>query len=182
MKANTKPQQQLLNSDFALITEFGGALLKNSHAQKPRPISCKSPMHLTLRSSQAVGNKSLRRNLWTIRKIESIIRKQAARFKVEIYKYANSGNHLHILVKAKQREGFISFLRAISGLIVRNILGAQKGQSQSKLKTKFWDQRPWTKIILAWTQFLNVRKYVEQNFNEANGLVPYKPRKYKSTA
>jgi hypothetical protein len=53
---------------------------------------------------------------------------------------------------------------------------------QNESTTNFWDQRPWTRILLTWTEFKNVKKYVEQNFNEAMGFVPYKPRKYKSTA
>ncbi len=46
---------------------------------------------------------------------------------------------------------------------------------------RFWDQRPWTRILSTWTEFKNVKKYVEQNFKEAMGFTPYKPRKYKST-
>ena len=79
-------------------------------------------------------------------------------------------------------KGFIYFLRSISGIIARIALNAEKGKSKLKESTQFWDQRPWTRILFTWTEFKNVKKYVEQNFNEAMGFVPYKPRKYKSTA
>lgn len=172
--------------EFKIEKEFGGAHLKNSHAKKARPIALKKAMHLTLRSSMAKGEKSFRASNDRISKIEKMVRKQAKAFGVEIYRYANVGNHLHLLVKAHSKRGFICFLRAISGLIARIALGAERGKAKLAESTKgFWDQRPWTRILFTWTEFKNVRKYVEQNFNEAMGFVTYKPRKlrsYRSTA
>ena len=190
-----RPKQQLLSNEFKTEKEFGGACLKNSHAKKARPIVTKKAMHLTLRSSRARGGKSFRASKERIHRIEKLVRKQAQAFAVEIYRYANVGNHLHLLVKAQSRKGFIRFLKAISGLIARIALGAERGKATVAGKagegskamltesTKgFWDQRPWTRILFCWTDFKNVRKYVEQNFNEAMGFVPYKPRKFRSTA
>ena len=178
-----RPKQQLLGSEFKTEKEFGGACLKNSHAKKARPVHTKKAMHLTLRSSKAKGEKSFRASKERIHRIEKLVRKQAQVFAVEIYRYANVGNHLHLLVKANSRKGFIRFLKAISGLIARIALGAERGKAMLKESAKgFWDQRPWTRILFCWTDFKNVKKYVEQNFNEAMGFVPYKPRKYRSTA
>lgn len=175
-------KQQLLSREFKIEKEFGGALLKKSHAKKARPIALKKTMHLTLRSSKARGEYSFRFDKNRIQKIEKVVRLQAKKFGVEIFRYANVGNHLHLLVKASYRQGFISFLRSISGIIARIALGAEKGMAKLKNVSHFWDQRPWTRILLTWTEFINVKKYVEQNFNEAMGFIPYKPRKYKSTA
>lgn len=177
-----KPKQLLLGDEFEVEKEFGGAHLKKSHAKKARPIPTKKAMHLTLRSSKAKGDKSLRLNKNRIQKIEVVVRTQAKKFGVEIFRYANVGNHLHMLVQASYRRGFISFLRSISGIIARIALGAEKGMAKLKEATQFWDQRPWTRVLLTWTEFKNVKKYVEQNFNEAMGFAPYKPRKYRSTA
>jgi len=171
-----------LGDEFKIEKEFGGARLKRSHAKKARPIPTKKSMHLTLRSSRAKGDKSLRFNKYRIQRIEAAVRTQAKRFGVEIFRYANVGNHLHMLVQASYRQGFISFLRSISGIIARIALGAEKGKAKLKEAAHFWDQRPWTRVLLTWTEFKNVKKYVEQNFNEAMGFVPYKPRKYRSTA
>jgi len=85
-------------------------------------------------------------------------------------------------VRAAYRKGFISFLRAISGVIARIALGAERGHAKLKEAAQFWDQRPWTRILAWMKDFENVKKYVQQNFNEAMGFVPYKPRKYSSTA
>lgn len=173
------PKQLLLGNDFKFQKEFGGAHLNKSHAKNARPISFKKSMHLTLRSSKAKGEKSFRFNKNRILKIESVVRTQAKKFGIEIYKFANVGNHLHMLVQVSTRIGFISFLRSISGLIARISLGAERGNAKLKGTAHFWDQRPWTRILLTWTEFINVKKYVEQNFNEAMGFVTYKPRKQK---
>jgi len=178
-----KQKQLLLDDEFQVEKEFGGARLKKSHAKKSRPIAIKKTMHLTLRSSKAKGEKSFRYDKNRIQKIDKVVKTQARKFGVEIYRFAIVGNHLHLLVKASFREGFISFLRSISGIIARIALGAERGSAKLRESARgFWDQRPWTRILFTWTEFKNVKKYVEQNFNEAMGFVPYKPRKYKSTA
>lgn len=180
-RKKSTPKQESLSSKFEEEREFGGALLKKSHAKKARPIPLKKSMHLTLRSSKARGDKSFLLNRNRIHRIENVVRTQARKFGVEINQYANVGNHLHLLVKASNRIGFIAFLRSISGIIARIALGAERGQAKLKQEMQFWDQRPWTKVILTWTEFVNVRKYVEQNFNEAMGFIRYTPRRYRST-
>jgi len=48
-------------------------------------------------------------------------------------------------------------------------------------KEKFWDYRPWTRIV-EWKKAYSIAKdYVIQNHLEAMGLVPYKPRNYPKT-
>jgi REP element-mobilizing transposase RayT len=188
-----KQKQLLLGDEFEVEKEFGGSHLKKSHAKKARPIAIKKTMHLTLRSSKAKGDKSFRYDKNRIQKIDNVVKTQAQKFGVEIYRFANVGNHIHMLVKASYRRGFISFLRAISGIIARIALNVQRGCAKTTRAERgharlteaargFWDQRPWTRILFTWTEFKNVKKYVEQNFNEAMGFVPYKPRKYRSTA
>ncbi len=179
----SKQKQLHLDEKFEVEKEFGGAHLRKSHAKKARPVPIKKTMHLTLRSSKAKGDKSFRYDKNRIKKIDTVVRAQAKKFGVEIYRFAIVGNHLHLLVKASYRRGFISFLRSISGIIARIALGAERGSAKlSESVRGFWDQRPWTRILFTWTEFKNVKKYVEQNFNEAMGFAPYKPRKYKSTA
>lgn len=175
-------KQLLLGDEFKIEKEFGGAHLKKSHAKKARPIAVKKTMHLTLKSSQAKGIKSFRYDKYRIQKIDKVIKAQAQKFGVEIFNCANVGNHIHLLVKASYRKGFISFLRAISGILARIALGAERGRAKQTDSTLgFWDQRPWTRILFTWTDFKNVKRYVEQNFNEVMGFADYKPRNYTST-
>ena len=136
--------------------------------------------------SIAKGQRSFLLNRKRSLLIETKVREQASQFGVKIYRYANVGNHLHLLVLATHRRSFFNFLRSISGIIARIALGAERGAAKLKGVAKFWDQRPWTRILAWCKDFDNVKRYVVLNFNEAMGFLPYRPRKLhaivKSTA
>lgn len=198
-----KNQQLLLDQSFKVRKDFGGSLLKKSNAKIARPISTKKAMHVVLRSSLAKGKYSLLSPV-RAKKIRHTIHAQAKLFQVKIYEFANVGNHLHLLVRATHKDLFKGFLRAICGLIARITLGAERGRARSgepelitsksefssALKStnentgtvKFWDQRPFTRIVEWRRDFAGVKKYVVQNFNEAMGFVAFKPQKKLSTA
>jgi len=172
-----KREKQLFFDKLNLNNElsFGGALLKNSHAKIQRPISTKRTMHMVLRSSLCKGKLSLldSKNGPLVQKILKI---QSKRHNVKIYKIGQAYNHIHLLLLPKTREGFIAFSRAITGLIPRYLLGAQRGRSQGK---RFWDKRPWTRIISWGREFGGILKYLEMNTLEAFGFIPYQPRKIR---
>ncbi len=173
-----KNQQLLLDQSFKIKKVFGGSLLNKSHAKIARPISTKEAMHVVLRSSLAKGKFSMLEK-HRAKKIRYTIDQQAKKFGIKIYEVANVGNHIHMLVLATHRHLFKNFLRAISGIIARITLGVERGKSKA---LKFWDQRPFTRIVAWMRDFRRAQSYVIQNFNEAMGLVPYKPRKTISTA
>lgn len=107
-------------------------------------------------------------------RIERTIYRQAKKFGVRIYKYANGGNHLHLLIMPRSREALHSFLRAIAGLIARIVMGVERGCPRS---LKFWDARPWTRIVDWGRDYRRVCDYLVQNTLEALGFVQYKERK-----
>jgi REP element-mobilizing transposase RayT len=189
------------------LKHFGGAYLKNSNAKEKRPITTKRCMHLVLRALLAKGKLSF---LNKDKVIRNIISKQAKKFGVKVYKIANGGNHLHLIILPRSREAFNSFIRSISGLIAREILGKQRGASarrsnlenakshqiqvlqnnsanktaygnvqeeESIAKIKFWDKRPFTRIVEWGREYKTLQNYLEQNTLEAWGFIPYQPRK-----
>jgi REP element-mobilizing transposase RayT len=166
-------KQLFLDNTFKTTSVFGGDLLKSANARCARPISTREAMHIVLRSSQAKGKLSMLEKSRADR-IDKLIKKHAKKFEVKIYQYANVGNHIHLLVLASHRDFFKYFLRTISGFIARIVLGAERGSAK---KTKFWDQRPWSRFVQWNKDFKGVKKYVVQNFNEAMGFVAYKTRK-----
>ncbi len=103
---------------------FGGSLLKSSHAKSKRPFSKKLSVHVVLRSSKAVGALSLLRQA---RRVEAVLFEESKKHHVRLQGAANSGNHLHLLVKAPSREHLSNFLRAVSGRIAMIVTGARKG-------------------------------------------------------
>ena len=169
-----RPQQQLTLPHFSYQASlaFGGSLLKNSNAKSARPVSTKRPMHLVLRSSLATGSKSFLRSNYNAR-IRAVIRKQAQINGVKLYGVANKGNHFHLLVLPRSKKAYANFVRAISGLIARVVTGLERGKSKSNstlskaadsgqrtaalLKKKFWDQRPFSRII-EWGRNFNLAK------------------------
>jgi len=156
--------------DSKSAKRFGGSLLKKSNAKVARPISTKKSMHLVMRSSAAKGALSL---LKKDQDIYNVIDRQAKRHGVKIYNYANGGNHLHLIIMPLSRKAFNGFIRSVSGIIARLVLGAQRGAAK---ELQFWDQRPFTRIIEWGRDFVRSSRYLLQNTLEAYGFVEYKPR------
>jgi len=74
------------------------------------------------------------------RDIRRIIEKQARFAGVKLYDFVNVGNHIHILAKFHNRVLYKRFIRSITGLIARRVLGAQRGAAASLLEIlKDWD-------------------------------------------
>ncbi len=144
-------------------TEHGGDLSQGKR-KTARPIAVKRAMHVVFRSDNAKGSTSFTRKNQPIR---SILQKESKRFYVNLYKVAICGNHIHMCVKAKTKEGFKNFLRATSGQIAK------------LSKIKLWSTIPYTRIIDWGKAFKQVIQYVHKNELETLGLIAYTPRKRK---
>src|SRR5690348_9171060 len=119
--------------DHKKRVEHGGGLRKGRR-KLIRPFDSKKSLHVTLRSSRARGAWSFLRSK-TEKKVNSLVFTYGAKFNVRIQKYANAGNHLHLLLRVRSKRNFQNFLRTLSGMIPRIVAGAQKGQKIGK----FWD-------------------------------------------
>lgn len=158
------------------IKHFGGAYLKGNPKEK-RPISIKRSMHLVMRSLLARGSHSF---LKYDREITKIINNQGRHFGVKIYRQANGGNHLHLIILPRSRQAFNAFIRAISGLIARLVMSAQRGNPADFEKSQslgFWEKRPFTRVVEWGRDYKKVQAYLVQNTLEALGFIPYQPRK-----
>jgi hypothetical protein len=164
-----RPSQTTLfkqHSAFALYsrTEHGGDLRKGRR-KLWRPYDPRRPIHLVLKSSRAVGAWSFLddRNR---RRVRHLIERFAAKNGVRVFRFANAGNHLHLVVQAKQPEQFKSFLRTISGLIARAVTGARKSHAMGK----FWDRLAWTRIVSWGNDLKRLLDYVLMNEMEGEGV------------
>jgi len=153
------------------VKDFGGSLNKGN-PRDSRPISTKRPMHLVMRSTLARGEKSFLRPA-RAKHIKNLVQRLAQGNGVKVYRFANSGNHLHMIVLPKSRDGFNAFIRAISGLIARITLGVERGRA---LGLKFWDARPFTRILEWGKDYTHACRYLLQNTLEALGFIPYRSR------
>jgi mRNA-degrading endonuclease YafQ of YafQ-DinJ toxin-antitoxin module len=139
-----------------------------------RPLDPRKPLHLVFRSERARGNWSLKR-FKHVEHIRKLIYWLAQKNQVKVLQYANAGTHLHLLVHAKDRDGFKRFTRTLSGLVARLVTGAKKGNPVGK----FWDTLFFSRVVEWGRDYFTAQGYVLQNELEADGLVPYKPRKQK---
>ena len=121
-----------------------------------RPFSPKSATHLILKSKRARGIWSLRHRK-NHAKITAMIYVYAARFKVHVYRAANSGNTLQLLVKANNRKALADFLRVLAGRIAVTVSGAKKG---IKRIGKFWNHLCWSRLIRWGREFHTVQRMV----------------------
>jgi len=152
---------------------FGGRHLKNYNPNCERPMDSKKALHLVLKSSQAVGEKSFKSEKFEA-KVWDIIKHHAKKTGIKIYEYANGGNHLHLLLRAKHRDDYTAFIKAITGLIARTVGKSQRGKP---LKKRFWDARPFSRVVsFTKKEFKAIKTYLLRNTLEAIGWLPYLSR------
>jgi REP element-mobilizing transposase RayT len=166
------PKQFIFTGFEKLKTkEFGGALIKGN-PREARPVSTKRPMHLVMRSTLARGERSFLRPA-RAKQIKDLVQRTSKKHGVKVYRFANSGNHLHMIVLPSSRTGFNGFIRAISGLIARLTLGVERGRAKG---LKFWDARPFTRVLEWGRDYRQACAYLAQNILEALGFIEYRPR------
>ncbi len=156
---------------FAENKSYGGTLRKTRKGRRgPRPLSTKTSMHLVLRSSKAKGSWSFLKPQNRTQLIQ-ILKKFATKYGIRIISIANVGNHLHLHLKLGSRYTYKPFIRAITGAIAMAVTQTSRWK---KLKTKtsdrFWDYRPFTRVIESLTAFLNLRDYLKINKLEGEGF------------
>ena len=125
-------------------------------------------MHLVLRSSQATKEWSFKKK-GNERKIEEILKRFSHKYGVRVLSLANVGNHLHLQIKLSNRFTYKAFIRAITGAIAMAITGRSRWSENKEKKLKFWDYRPFTRVVQGYRALLTLRDYIEINKIEGYG-------------
>ena len=160
---------------------FGGTLFKKRKGRAhPRPLYTRYTMHLVLRSQKAKGEWSFKRAK-NETQIKDLVKKFAERHGVRILTMANVGNHLHFQMKLSNRYTYPRFIRALSAAIAMKITGCnrwsrKKYKEKFGEKLKFWDYRPFTRIIQSYRALLRLRDYIAINQLEGLGYAREKAR------
>ncbi len=142
------------------LKEHGGSFRKGKRKAQ-RPFDPKRPLHLTMRSSKARGSRSLLQHKW---RVWGLLQKVSDKHQVRVYRFANVGNHLHMLVQVRKREQLQRFLREFTGGVANLVTGSIKGRPG-----KFWDGLAWSKIVDWGRQFQAAARYVLLNVLEGVG-------------
>ncbi len=167
MGKRVKQQLELLKRQ---PSAFGGSLMKTRKGRKGhRPLATKATMHLVLRSTKAIGDWSFRMPKNAAR-VSEITSKFALKYGIKILSLANVGNHLHFHLKLSKRQTYKPFIRAVTAAIAMAVTGASRWKKlKVSAKDRFWDYRPYTRIIEGLRAFLTLKDYVEINHWEGQG-------------
>ena len=139
---------------------YGGELLKTRAGRSgPRPLDTKNTMHLVLRSSKAKGDWSFARPE-NNREIKRIIDRFSKKYFVQIISVANVGNHIHLHIRLLKRCTYNPFIRAITSAIR---MAVTKTSRWNKSKEKFWDYRPFTRVVIGFKALLKLKDYIRIN-------------------
>jgi len=140
--------------------EYGGELFKTRKGRSgPRPLDTKNTMHLVLRSSKAKGEWSFREPK-NYKKIKGLIERFSTKHAIKILSYAINYNHIHFHFKLANRYTYKKFIRALTAAIM---MAVTKVSRWNKIKEKFWDLRPFTRVIVGFKAFLDMKDYIEIN-------------------
>jgi putative transposase len=161
---------------FEIIEEklaFGGELLKSAKNRHARPVSCKNPMHLVLRSSKAKGRFSFAHHSNLVR-VKQVIDRHCLKFGLKLVRFSNNFNHLHLLLKFPSREIYLRFIRSLTAQLAMAVTGAKKLSSMKSIlgARRFWDHRPFTRVVRGIKAYRIVFDYIRLNELEACGSLP----------
>ncbi len=134
-----------------------GGTGRTGQRKTSRPLEPSLPLYIALRSSRARGKWSLQRPA-TEARIQEMLRELAQRHGVKVFEYANGGDQIHLLLRAKSRAGFQAFLRAFAGLTARLVTGAKKGKPSGK----FWDALTYSRVLAWGKEFDGVREILSK--------------------
>lgn len=173
----TKKDSYLPGFEKAPGARHGGDLAKGKR-KTFRPIDPKQALHVVLKSSKARGQLSML-NPRHANHVETFVRKTARQRGIKLYRFANVGNHIHLLIQAPTREAWKRFSKELSGGIAQIVTGAQKGRALKRdpdpsipesAKRGFWDHLLFTRIVSFRRDFNSVAKYLVKNLFEAAGV------------
>lgn len=104
--------------------------------------------------------------------IHHLTQRLAQRWGIRIYRYANVGNHIHLLIRVPSRVRLQRFLKELAGGIPILITGARKGSGLSKNKNQrgFWDHLAFTRIVHFGRDFKKMCRYLIKNLFESAGV------------
>ncbi len=163
-------QQQNLPQIKKSMKAYGGDLRKKAKNRGARPLVFRSgSMHITLRSTKAKGQTSFQ-NSAKRSKVKNFVYNFSFKKGVKILSFANVGNHLHLHVKLHNAHLYKAWIRGLSSGLAMISMGLEGLRQLKDKKQKFWDQRPFSRVIQSFRHFLKTKSYLEVNILEGMGI------------
>ncbi len=155
--------------------EYGGDLYKTRLGrQGRRPLATRQTMHLVLKSIRAKGDLSFRKPEHA-QAIKRVVTKFATKtvFALspsrtsEITSTFTSSSAISVLTRRSYAPSPLRSLRAITAAIAMAVTGRSR---LKKSEGKFWDRRPFTRVIVGFRSWLGLQDYVRVNRMEGAGM------------
>jgi REP element-mobilizing transposase RayT len=169
MKKNIKSHK---NMEFIKrpMLAYGGELRKKAKNRGHRPLVYRSgTVHLCLRSTKAIGRHSFLSPSLK-KQVDVFVRSFSKQKGVHILSFANVGNHIHLHVKLINSTLYRAWIRGLSSGLAMLSMGLEGFKKLKEEGKKFWDQRPFSRVIQSFRHFLNTKTYVEINVLEGMGM------------
>jgi len=144
MKSGQILEDYRSRSDFISQYEFGGQLLKKSHAKVRRPFSGSRAMHFVF----SVKDPRYGRKLLESQKKRQIEKKMmflAKKFSIQIKERNIQYGLIQFVCSSKSKINLGNYLRSLTGIIARIIMEKEKGSNL--IGKKFFAQRPFSRIL-----------------------------------
>jgi REP element-mobilizing transposase RayT len=154
----------------APLKAYGGELRKKAKNRGARPLVTKSgSIHLSLRSTKATGPYSFQASK-NRKRVSDFINSFSAKKGVQILGLANVGNHIHLHIKIPNHSLYRAWIRGLTSGLAMIAMGLNGLKQLKAKKTKFWDYRPFSRVIQSWRHFKNTKSYLEINLLEGMGM------------
>ena len=159
--------------------QHGGELRRKRAGRGKRPLSTKDSLHVVFKMNRTVYKRGLRHPK-SFALSKRVIDRYAKRFFIKIIQLSIQGNHIHILIRAHRRSLFHHFFRVVAGQIAQGLGPSVTDTPKERQKReKFWEFRPFSRVVRGWTAEKTVRNYLQLNEKEARGEIPYSKSRLK---
>lgn len=149
---------------------YGGALRKKAANRLARPLVFRSgSMHISLKSTKAKGKYSFQSKLNRTR-VKQFIESFSNKKGVQVISMANVGNHIHLHVKLHNKALYKAWIRGLTSGLAMIAMGLSGLKELKEAGKKFWDHRPFSRVIESFKHFLTAKKYIEINQLEGMGI------------
>lgn len=148
-----------------------GGDLRQGKRKTARPFDRRQALHVILKSSRARGKWSMLHPTHA-RHVHGLTHELARKRGIRLFRFANVGNHVHLLIQAPSRRDFQAFLRELAGTIAIAVTGARKGAGlQTNVNGRgFWDHLAFTRIVSWGRDFQGTGFYLVKNLFEAERI------------
>lgn len=152
---------------------YGGTLRRKKTRRGARPVSRRHALHMVFKSSQAKGPISFLHPRSRVI-LHRTLRQMALRYGLRIHEVGICGNHFHLLVRFHHRRFLLAFNKVFTGTLVKRLCGS------AKLERRFFDFRPFTRVVESRRGYEVARDYVILNQLEGLGIIPYQRERTRS--